>query len=65
MIILHFYNTIVNKHAPMKKLSKRKAKQLSKPWMTNGIKATIKIKINYMHLETKLGTNNIEIKFAR
>jgi len=28
----------------MKKLSNRKAKQLSKPWMTNGIKAAIKVK---------------------
>ena len=38
------YNTIVNKHAPMKKLSKRKAKRLSKPWITNGVKAAIKVK---------------------
>ena len=37
------YNTIVNKHAPIKKLSDHKAKQLSKPWMTNGIKAAIKV----------------------
>ena len=38
------YNTIVNKNEPMKKLSNRKAKLLSKPWVTNGIKATIKVK---------------------
>ena len=38
------YNTIVNKHATMKKLSNRKVKQLSKPWITNGIKAAIKVK---------------------
>ena len=38
------YNTIVNKHAPMKKLSNRKAKQLSKPWITSGIRAAIKVK---------------------
>ena len=28
----------------MKKLSKRKAKQLSKPWITSGIRAAIKVK---------------------
>ena len=38
------YNTIVNKHAPMKKLSNHKTKQLSKPWLTNGIKVVIKVK---------------------
>ena len=38
------YNTIVDKHAPMKKLSNRKAKQLSKPWITNGIRAATKFK---------------------
>ena len=41
----------------MKKLSNCKVKQLSKPWITNGIKVTIKVKnIYYMHLEMKLGT---------
>jgi hypothetical protein len=34
----------VNKHAPMKLISKRKVKQLSKPWITKGIRASIKIK---------------------
>ena len=57
------YNAIVNKHAPLKKLSKRKAKQLSNPWITSGIRAAIKVKINYTLLETKLGINNIETKF--
>ena len=38
------YNTIVDKHAPMKKLSNRKAKQLSKLWITNGIRAATKFK---------------------
>ena len=35
-----FYNKIdriVNKHAPLKSVSKRKAKQLSKPWISRGI----------------------------
>ena len=38
------YNKIVNKHAPFKRLSNRKAKQLSKPWITTGIKASIAVK---------------------
>ena len=38
------YNTIVNKHAPMKKWSNRKAKQLSKLWIANGIRAATKFK---------------------
>ena len=37
-------NKVVNKHAPIKNLSKRKAKQLSKPWITKGIRTSIKIK---------------------
>ena len=42
-----FYNklhNIINKHAPVKSISKRRAKQLTKPWITKGIRASIKIK---------------------
>lgn len=38
------HNAIVNKHALMKKISKRKAKQLSKHWITSGIWAVTKVK---------------------
>ena len=38
------YNKIVKKHVPIKKMSNRKAKQLSKPWITKGIKVSISIK---------------------
>ena len=31
-------NRIVNKHAPLKTISKRKAKQLNKPWITKGLR---------------------------
>ena len=41
------FNKIVNKHAPMKIISKRKTKQLSKPWITKGIRTSIKIKNNF------------------
>ena len=37
-------NKITNKHAPFRTLSKRKSKQLSKPWITKGLKKSIKIK---------------------
>ena len=38
------FNKLVNKHAPLKKLSGRKAKQFSKPWITKGIRRSIKVK---------------------
>ena len=59
------YNTVVNKHAPIKKLSNHKAKQLSKPWITSGIKAGIKVKnklyasgdvARYKHYKNKICT---------
>ena len=41
-----FFNEILNKHAPFKTLSKTRIKQLSKPWITKGIRTAIKIKNN-------------------
>ena len=43
------FNKIVNKHALITKLSKRKAKQLSKPWITTGLKVFIMVK-NKLHV---------------
>ena len=49
----------------MKKSSNHKAKQLSKPWITNGIKAAIKVKnklyatgdkVRYKHYRNKICT---------
>ena len=43
----YFYNTLlalVDKHAPLKTVSNRKLKQFSKPWITSGLKKSIKIK---------------------
>ena len=45
-------NKLINKHAPFKILSKRKAKQFSKPWITKGLRKSIKIKnrlFNFTH----------------
>ena len=42
-----FYNKLdklVNKHAPRKRLTKRDIKKFSKPWITTGIKQSIKEK---------------------
>ena len=38
------FNKIVNKYAPLKALSKRKVKQLCKPWITKGLRVSIRIK---------------------
>ena len=38
------FNKLVNKHAPMKTISNREAKQLSKPWITQGLRTSNKIK---------------------
>ena len=37
-------NKLINKHAPLRSLSKRKIKRLSKPWITKGIRKSIRIK---------------------
>jgi len=59
------FNKIVNKHAPIKAISNRKAKQLSKPWITRGIQKSIQIKnklystgdaINYKLYRNKICT---------
>ena len=35
---LNTVNTVINSHAPLKKLNKKKRKFLQKPWITKGIK---------------------------
>ena len=35
------FNKVANKRAPIKKLSNRKAKQFSEPWITVGLKTSI------------------------
>ena len=37
-------NKLLNRHAPFRTLSKRKSKQLAKPWVTKGLRKAIKIK---------------------
>ena len=38
------FNKLVNKHAPMKTISNRKAKQFSKPWISKGLRKSITVK---------------------
>ena len=38
------FNKLVNKHAPMKTISNRKPKQFSKPWITKGLRKSIRVK---------------------
>ena len=41
-IFLHFINRILDKHAPIKTVKKRENKIISKPWITRGIKISMK-----------------------
>ena len=38
------YNKVINKHVLIKQISRRQLKRLSKPWITQGIRALIKTK---------------------
>ena len=62
-----FYNKInnlLNKRAPLKPISRRKIKQLSKPWITKGIRKSIKIKNSlYIVLVTLMLTKSIVTKY--
>ena len=46
---------IINKHAPIRKLSRKEIKSLSKPWVTPGIKTSIRNKDKFYKrlIETK------------
>ena len=66
MAFSNFYNTLsgfVEKQAPLKTLSKRKLKQFSKPWITIGLKKSIKVKNSLFQsgnfAQYKLYRNNI------
>ena len=53
-------NKSLNKHAPFKAVSKRKQKQSTKPWITKGIRRSIKIKNKLFHT-----SNNSQYKLYR
>ena len=37
-------NKLSNKHAPLKAISRQQAKQVAKPWITSGLRKSIKVK---------------------
>ena len=53
-------NKLINKHAPLRSLSKRKIKRLSKPWIIKGIRKSIRIK-NELFFS---GDRDIKINFT-
>ena len=53
-------NKIVNKHAPIKSLSKRLAKRQVKPWITEGIRTSIKLKNKFYAI-----SDNVKYKYYR
>ena len=55
---------LVGKHVPLKKLSKRKAKLLSKPWITKGVCVAIKRK-NKLYMNSKNAYYFSKYKFYR
>ena len=59
------FNKIVNKHGPSEKLSNRKAKQFPTPWITAGLKTSIRFKYNlYTSDDEAISTNIIQTKFV-
>ena len=52
---------IVNKHAPLKKATKSKRKQLSKPWLTQGLLKSIKRK-QKMYISHFFSKNPVKVK---
>ena len=54
-------NSLTNKFAPLKPISSRKRKQFLKPWITSGIRTSIKI--NSFFLEIITNINCIETNY--
>ena len=55
-------NKLLNKHAPFKPISKRKKKRLLKPWVTKGIRKSIKMKMIFLVQASPPSTNSIGTK---
>ena len=52
---------IVNKHAPLKKATNSKRKQLSRPWLTQGLLKSIKRK-QKMYISHFFSKNPVKVK---
>ena len=56
LIFYSFHDTIsevIEKHVPLRKLSKGQVRLLAKPWITNGIRASIRTKNNLYKMYLK------------
>ena len=65
-IFQSFYNVvskIIDKHAPVYKLSRKEAKSLAKPWITLGIKKSIKVKQKFYQKYLRSGNSYYLTKF--
>ena len=60
-------SSIIDKHIPLRQLSKKEIKQKSKPWITGGIRRSIKIKNNFYkkYINTKIISYFIKFKLYR
>ena len=54
---------IINTHIPLKKVSRKEAKFLKKPWITKGLKTSIKIKCKLYREYLRNRNNNSSEKF--
>ena len=66
----NFYSklsSIINKHVPMKPLSRREIKQSSKPWITYGIRTSIRVKnrLYKKYIKTKSSYYHNKFKLYR
>ena len=54
--LTNMFNSVLNKHALMCPMSRKKKKLTDKPWLTRGILTSIKTKIKFIKstLETKM-----------
>ena len=54
---IHIFKEVINKHAPIKKLSRKESKLYNKPWITKGILKSIKYK-NILYRKLKKSLRN-------
>jgi len=52
-ILYNKVNKLLNKHAPYKTLSQRRVKQMQKPWITRGLRKSIKVKNRLLYSGNK------------
>ena len=56
------YNKVINKHVPIKQISRRQLMRFSKPWITQGVRASLKTKNKLFASGDKLNISFIEVK---